>query len=261
MKIDFEKWHGNGNDFVIINSLQKNIKINRPFIKKIADRNKGIGFDQLILIAPPTNYNQDFLIRFFNGGDGSEAGMCLNGVRCASKYIWKNSFAPRKDIYIQTKTRNLSCNLNKKNMVSILVGRPSYQSNKKIIDMVKKKVGCKSFISNIGNNHLFLNMKSIQQIDLLELSKRLKSVLMNSNFNLSIYSKTKKGFEIRTFENGVGETLSCGSASLCLASKFIHTKESIVVKSFGGELKFRPYNDGILMIGPAEFIYKGNINE
>ena len=48
--IEFEKWHGNGNDFVIVNSIEQELKIKKSFIKKISDRNKGIGFDQLIHI-------------------------------------------------------------------------------------------------------------------------------------------------------------------------------------------------------------------
>ena len=48
--IEFEKWHGNGNDFVIVNSIEQELKIKKSFIKKISDRNKGIGFDQLVTI-------------------------------------------------------------------------------------------------------------------------------------------------------------------------------------------------------------------
>jgi diaminopimelate epimerase len=91
--IKFEKWHGNGNDFVIINSIEQKIKLKKSFIKDIADRNKGVGFDQLIHVCLPTKDNKDFFVRFYNS-DGSEAGMCLNGIRCSSKYLWKNSFAP-----------------------------------------------------------------------------------------------------------------------------------------------------------------------
>ena len=52
--VNFEKWHGNGNDFVIINSIDKKIRITKTFIKKTGDRNKGIGFDQLIFVTLPT---------------------------------------------------------------------------------------------------------------------------------------------------------------------------------------------------------------
>jgi diaminopimelate epimerase len=98
--INFEKWHGNGNDFVIINSIEQSIKLKKSFIKKISDRNKGIGFDQLIVIGLPTKYDHDFFVRFYNS-DSSEASMCLNGIRCASSYIWKNSLAPKKRYFLK----------------------------------------------------------------------------------------------------------------------------------------------------------------
>ena len=66
MGFNFEKWHGNGNDFIIINSIEDELKITRNKIIKISDRNIGIGFDQLIKIDLPTKPNQDFFIRFFN---------------------------------------------------------------------------------------------------------------------------------------------------------------------------------------------------
>ena len=84
--INFEKWHGNGNDFVIVNSIEQGFKLTKGFIKKIGDRNKGIGFDQLILIGLPTKHDHDFFIRFYNS-DGSEADNCLNGIRLSLIHI------------------------------------------------------------------------------------------------------------------------------------------------------------------------------
>ena len=70
-----------------------------------------------------------------------------------------------------------------------------------------------------------------------------------------------KIFQIRTYENGVGETLSCGSAALCLANNFLVGKRKLKVKSHGGTLEFKNMDKYILMQGPSEFIYQGNIVE
>ena len=75
--LNFEKWHGNGNDFVIINSIEEKVKIKKSLLKKISNRNKGIGFDQFINICLPTKDDKDFFIKFYNS-DGTEAGMCLS---------------------------------------------------------------------------------------------------------------------------------------------------------------------------------------
>ena len=89
-----------------------------------------------------------------------------------------------------------------------------------------------------------------------------KTSEINCHNCLSIFKKNKGLIQIRTYENGVGETLSCGSASLCVAAKFLNqNKNKLKVSSMGGELRFKLDKNGILMSGPASFSYKGNINE
>ena len=259
--ISFEKWHGNGNDFVIINSIEQEIKLKKSFIRNIADRNKGIGFDQLIHVCLPTKDNKDFFVRFYNC-DGSEAGMCLNGIRCASRYLWKNAFTPLKNIKIQTKTKNLLCSPTSKNSASVLVDYPIYNNKIDLFKKIKKKVKKEFFLSNIGNNHLCINMDSIEKVDLNLIYKDLEKLIKKFDINLSIYKKRKASIDIRTYENGVGETLSCGSASLSVASHYLNKGfQSIKVSSMGGDLTFRDVKDGILMTGPTSFSYEGNVNE
>ena len=85
---------------------------------------------------------------------------------------------------------------------------------------------------------------------------------INTKFKDYKIKKTKNIIDLRTYENGVGETLSCGSASLCVASNFLSKKDDLItVKTFGGEITFKKIKDAILMKGPTTFIYKGNINE
>ena len=122
--------------------------------------------------------------------------------------------------------------------------------------------GKKFFFSNIGNNHLCIEKKSIERLNLDDLYKGLDATLKKFDINLSIFKKNQDDIQIRTYENGVGETLSCGSASLCVATKFLNQNQSkLKVSSMGGELRFKLDKNGILMSGPASFSYKGNINE
>lgn len=100
--INFAKMHGNGNDFVMVNSLEKEFNPKKSLIKKLGDRNLGIGFDQMIHIGAPSKDNRDFTVKFYNA-DGGRANMCLNGVRCAATYVWDNKFAPKRTLIFQTK--------------------------------------------------------------------------------------------------------------------------------------------------------------
>ena len=259
MGLNFEKWHGNGNDFIIINSIENELKITRNKIIKISDRNIGIGFDQLIKIDLPTKPNHDFFIRFFNA-DGSEAGMCLNGIRCAAKYIWNNSFAPIGTVNFQTKTKNIICEPKAKKMIQVHIEPPDKIEHKSLYNKLKNKGVNNFFISNIGNTHLCIKMKSIKKINLNEIYKDLEGIIKELDINLSIFKKDGSSIDIRTYENGVGETLSCGSASLCVASYFLKDK-LLKIRSIGGELDFEKNKNGILMAGPASFIYRGNISD
>ena len=257
--IEFEKWHGNGNDFVIVNSIEQELKIKKSFIKKISDRNKGIGFDQLIHIGLPTKDQYSFFVRFYNS-DGSEAGMCLNGIRCVASYIWKNKFMPISNILVQTKYMDLECIPKQKGKVSVLVNLPSSIQDKNLEQKINKKIKRKFFLSNIGNNHLCIELPSIEKVDLDSIYQELYKIIKDLDINLSIFSKSKEDIHIRTYENGTGETLSCGSAALCVASKSL-TKNKVKIISMGGELSFKGNKNGILMTGPSNFIYQGATNE
>ena len=257
--IEFEKWHGNGNDFVIVNSIEQELKIKKSFIKKISDRNKGIGFDQLIHVGLPTKDQYSFFVRFYNS-DGLEAGMCLNGIRCAASYIWKNKFMPISSILVQTKYMDLKCIPKQKGKVSVLVNLPSSIHDKNLEQKINKKIKRKFFLSNVGNNHLCIEMPSIEKIDLNSIYQKLYKMIKDLDINLSIFTKSKEDIYIRTYENGTGETLSCGSAALCVASKSL-TRNKVKVISMGGELSFKVNKNGILMTGPSNFIYQGATNE
>ena len=82
----YKKMHGNGNDFIILENLTKAHALSKSQIIKMGDRKKGLGFDQLITINPPTNSDHDFYVKFFNS-DGSEADMCINGLQSVGAFL------------------------------------------------------------------------------------------------------------------------------------------------------------------------------
>ena len=102
--ISFKKMHGNGNDFIVMENLTKSHSLSKSQLIKMGDRKKGIGFDQLITINPPKNANHDFYIKFFNS-DGSEADMCMNGVRSVGAFLWEGALAPKKPLLLGTKSK------------------------------------------------------------------------------------------------------------------------------------------------------------
>ena len=86
MRVQFTKMHGLGNDFVVIDAVSQHVSLRSSQIQKLADRNTGIGFDQLLLIEPPSRPDADFDYRIFNS-DGGEVEHCGNGARCFAKFV------------------------------------------------------------------------------------------------------------------------------------------------------------------------------
>ena len=109
--------------------------------------------------------------------------------------------------------------------------------------------------------HLCIKQNSIKNVDMNTLYKTLAKHIKPLGCNLSIYKVLKDNIDIRTYENGAGETLSCGSASASVASIELHKKSKTTILSSGGKLQFLLYKDKLKMIGPAKNVFKGVIEE
>lgn len=258
--IEFNKMHGNGNDFIVINSLARDFNFTKKKISRLADRNKGIGFDQLIIIDAPTNKDADFFIKFFNS-DGTSAKMCLNGIRCAASFIWSEKLSPHKKIYLQTSSRTIECCQNK-SQIEALISIPYIIEDQELEKKIRQNLNTAKYsLVDCGNKHLCIKIRSVSNYKLEDLYKKLQPEISNKKINLSIYKKTKGEIQIRTYENGAGETLSCGSASASVASIELNEKGKAKIFSSGGKLQFLQYKDKLKMIGPAINVYKGVIEE
>ena len=255
--VSFDKMHGNGNDFIVLNSIENPYKLSQLKSKKLCKRNFDIGFDQVILIQLPKKDDYDFSTRFFNA-DGSEASMCLNGIRCAASYIWRNNFAPKKSITFKTKNSLVVCEPHK-NQIKASLQMPSVHIDTKLELKISKFISGKFIIVNAGNMHLCIKSSSVKNKNLNLIYKNLEKIIKPSGINLTIYKVIGQTAEIRTYENGVGETFSCGSASLAVASLCIKDKFKTV--SPGGELSFINKNGAnIEMMGPAKYVYSGKVD-
>ena len=249
--------HGNGNDFIVLENLTKTNLLSKSQIIKMGDRKKGLGFDQLITINPPKNSEHDFYIKFFNS-DGSEADMCMNGVRSVGAFIWEAGLAPKKLLLLSTKSKPVLVEPSKNKKVKVVVDFPTQENIPKSEAKFIEKFGIKKYkFINAGNKHLIIKTKRVFSYDLDLLCSSLRKRKFFKDVNISLFSKHAKNLELRTNEAGAGETLSCGSASAATASFNINSKRYLKIISAGGELSLRKINDKLEMIGPAEFVCEG----
>jgi len=249
--------HGNGNDFVVIDNLTSIKQISKNQIIQMGDRKKGIGFDQLITINPPKKPQEDLHIRFFNA-DGSEATMCLNGVRSVGAFVWDADLAPKKELILGTKSHSVRIKPAGLGQVRVMIDMPVQKDILGIDLKFLKKCGVKNYhLIDAGNLHLLLFSANPQKSELTGLCEKLRRSKFFQAINISIYNRKGDTINLRTNEAGAGETLSCGSASAAVASIFAKHSKNTTVVSKGGIIKIRITAKKFEMIGPAAFVCEG----
>ena len=250
----FKKMHGNGNDFIIIENLTQTTSLTKSQIIKMGDRNKGLGFDQLITINPPKKNHHDLHIKFFNT-DGSEASMCLNGVRSVGAFVWESQLFPKKPILLGTKSRDILIKPTESKNVKAVIDFPYKEKiPKSEMKLLQKEKVC--FV-NVGNHHLLIQSNKIDNYDLSALCKKLRKRKFFRDTNISLWKKNGSTILSRTNEAGAGETLSCGSAAAAIASVALNSAKKITVISKGGKISLTNMGGKLEMTGPAELICEG----
>ncbi|MDG1214414.1 MAG: diaminopimelate epimerase [Luminiphilus sp.] len=101
MKVEFTKMHGAGNDFVLLDGVSRSLNITESTIRHLADRHRGIGCDQVLLVTPPDDPEADFRYTIFNA-DGSRAGQCGNGARCVGRFLREKRLTRKRELALLT---------------------------------------------------------------------------------------------------------------------------------------------------------------
>ena len=275
MQVQFSKMHGLGNDFVVIDNVTQNVFFSKEKIQQLADRHFGIGFDQLLLVEPPYDPEQDFHYRIFNA-DGSEVSQCGNGARCFARFVKMKGLINRNKIKVSTKAGKMVLYLEKDGQVTVNMGVPDFEparvplvankQEKTYIFRVEERTVFLGAVS-MGNPHCVMEVDDVDtagvhEVDpLLERHERFPEGV-NVGF-MQILSKDH--VKLRVFERGAGETLACGSgACAAVAVGQVQGKldKEVRVDLPGGSLRIRWQGEdsALKMTGPAEHIYDGQIN-
>lgn len=275
MQIQFSKMHGLGNDFVVIDNVTQNVFFSKEKIQQLSDRNFGIGFDQLLMVEPPYDPDQDFHYRIFNA-DGTEVSQCGNGARCFARFVKMKGLTNRNKIVVSTKAGRMVLYLEKDGQVTVNMGVPEFEPNLVPIKANKRE---KTYILraqeqtffcgavSMGNPHCVLLVDDVQTADvetmgpLLEKHERFTEGANVGFMQIINHSHIK----LRVFERGAGETLACGSgacAAVAVGQLQNRLSKDVRVDLPGGSLKIRWQGNGnvLKMTGAAEHIFDGYIN-
>jgi len=282
MKINFVKMHGLGNNFILIDSQNKSLG-DSSFLsylaKKLCDHNFGIGADGLILILPSPK--ADLRMKIFNS-DGSEAQMCGNGIRCFTKYAYENKLVSKNKFTVETLAGIIIPELiiSNNNILGIKVnmGTPKLrrreipmngEDSPTVVDETLKinpeqifKITCVS----MGNPHCITFVDDVRSIPVDEIGPKIENhPLFPEKTNVEfIRILNRKEINFRVWERGVGETLACGTgacAALVAAVLNKKTDREVTIHLPGGDLDIHWADDeNIYMTGPAELVFKGEMN-
>ncbi|MGB2129921.1 MAG: diaminopimelate epimerase, partial [Marinobacterium sp.] len=123
MLVRFTKMHGLGNDFMVIDALSQRVRITPNIVRKLSDRHLGIGFDQLLLVEPPSRPDMDFRYRIYNA-DGSEVEHCGNGARCFGRFVRDRRLTTKDEIRVETARGHAIIHLLRDRQVDVDMGAP-----------------------------------------------------------------------------------------------------------------------------------------
>lgn len=275
MQVQFSKMHGLGNDFVVIDNVTQSVNLCNEKIQQLADRNFGIGFDQLLVVEPPYDPDQDFHYRIYNA-DGSEVSQCGNGARCFARFVKMKGLINRNRINVSTKSGNIVLYLEKDGQVTVNMGRPRLEPSQIPLKATKQettyvlRAADKTVLAgavSMGNPHVVLTVDDVNSAPVDSLGPELETHdRFPEGVNVGFMQVVDhQHIKLRVFERGVGETLACGTGA-CAAAVVGHLQgkldRQVTVDLPGGSLQIRwlEKENVVKMTGPAEHVYDGIFN-
>ncbi len=272
MLVRFTKMHGLGNDFAVIDLMTQRVRIDETIVKRLADRNFGIGFDQLLLVEAPTDPDMDFKYRIFNA-DGSEVEHCGNGARCFARFVVDKKLTGKQTIAVQTQKGPIYLNLVGETDVRVDMGKPRlipadipFKANEQASVYSITSAGETYEIGavSMGNPHGVLIVDNVATAPVETLGPELEA---HADFperaNIGFMEIVDRShIKLRVFERGSGETLACGTGA-CAAVVSGHLRglldDRVEVTLTGGKLviEWKGGDNPVIMTGPATTVFEG----
>lgn len=273
-RIHFTKMDGAGNDYIYVDTTRYPISDPQTASVKWSNRHTGIGSDGLVLIGKPSILSgAEFSMRIFNA-DGSEAKMCGNASRCIGKYLYERHLTDSSEIKLETlsgvKTLSLSLSPDRLTVTGVTVDmlQPAFHQASQYDEQVGldalREYGHPLFVS-MGNPHCVVFVDDIAAIDVARvgaMGEHLPAFPERCNIEFAQLTGTDE-LRTRVWERGSGITMACGTGACATAVAAAHvgltSRESDVVMD-GGRLHVRwAEDDHVMLSGPAEFVYDGEI--
>lgn len=254
--INFSKFHGAGNDFIMINAIKNEIVLSEELIFKMCDRRTGIGADGLIILMHSDNH--DFRMRYYNC-DGKESTFCGNGGRCIA------AFAHQQGIIKNEATYEAVDGIHKAKVTE--TSSNEYLVELTMRDIMSYKLNDDSLLIDTGSPHY---VKKVMNLDSMDVNAEGAKIRYDKNIssdgvNVDFLLNDNGNIRIRTYERGVeNETLACGTgvtASAMAASLWYGGNDIDIYTQIAKlNVRFDKENNtfkNVVLTGPAAHVFDG----
>ena len=264
--------HGLGNDFVLVDGRKFKISNLKKFSKDVCHRRFGIGADQVLILG--SSKKADFRMDIYNA-DGSQVEMCGNGLRCLAKHVVDEKLTKKSEVSVETPSGIQVVKVIGKNKIQVDMGEPILKGrdipvrlsgrviNRPIrVDGREYRATCLS----MGNPHCVIFVDDPKTFPVEKTGPVIeKHNIFPKKTNVEFVKiLSDHEIEMRVWERGAGETMACGSgacAAVVAAALNGLTDRKVDVKLLGGTLQVEWSREKghVLMVGPAETVFKGEI--
>jgi diaminopimelate epimerase len=274
MLLRFTKMHGLGNDFMVLDLVTQHAHVQPKHVRQWGDRHTGVGFDQLLIVEPPSRPDVDFRYRIFNA-DGSEVEQCGNGARCFARFVLDKRLTAKKRIRVETRNSVIELNVRSDGQITVDMGAPRLEPAQ--IPFVAPEAALAYEVEvggqtvelaavSMGNPHGVLRVDNVDTAPVHALGAQLET-------HPRFPQKANIGFlqivdahhaRLRVWERGCGETQACGTGACAAAVAGIRQgwlESPVQISLPGGSLSIEWAGPGapVLMTGPALRVFEGQV--
>lgn len=276
MGVAFYKMNGLGNDFVVVDARARKVAFSAEAARKIGDRHRGVGFDQLLSIESPKGAG-DAIMRIWNP-DGSSASACGNGARCVGDLLLAEG--NKSSVTLSTPGGLISCTREPDGRVTVDMGEPKLdwqdiplaeRMDTRTLDIKVGPIDAPVLFGpsavNMGNPHCVFFVENAEAHDLGKIGPMIEHhPLFPDRANISLAQvKSKSEIRLRVWERSAGLTQACGSAACATAVAAARkrlTDRKVRIDLDGGSLDiFWREDNHVLMTGPTELNFTGELSD
>ncbi len=266
--------HGNGNDFVLLDLREQSFDLGEERVRMIADRHRGVGFDQLLVLQPADSAGALARIEIWNS-DGSRAEQCGNGMRCIGEYLRRRGDAGDQPFNVIGPVDTIRMTCVAPGQVSVDMGLPRFEPAQVPtslspadgeyhlqVDGSDHRFGAVS----MGNPHAVFRVDHVATAPVALLGPAISHhPAFPEGCNVGFAEVVDEGrIRLRVFERGAAETAACGSgacAAVAVLQRAGQVGDTVEVVQSGGTLIIGRHADtgAIEMTGPAAYVFEGTI--